>query len=250
MDELDEVFTNAVRGFFDRLLGFRTALKLGNTILHFFSGWIDPLLYRDMGERLLRGYVLVTPGLFVVGILLLGRARDAGINGPGSGFWPVEVTKAAAMHGVHSGAGTVLMSLLVAWSIGLGMAEWLGARARRRRGEPYVYSRFIGWPRLLPAETWAYPVLPLCVAITGLFLITHQVAAGVGVLLLITGLGVLGRLWIMQTLLREDALDMADAEWMAAQQQQAVALERGVAAPNRAGRLVASADLIRRFSSK
>lgn len=168
------------------LTPFRVGCFILDLIATLIGAWLQPLCYRDAGTRLLRA-------------------------------WPVQYLLSGAIWSLvfgFTGVPGIIASLVVWWSIGLAVADWLSAREREKQGQ-YVLSTFFGWPRLIPARlAQRYYHLPPCfLAAAGLGLLTWKIDLAGGVLVMGSAVAILTRIWVMYLRQREDALDALDAEW-------------------------------------
>ena len=222
--KLNAAFGQALQNFGQVLLAilfsFRTFCQVTSLLAGLVGGWLQPICYRDAGERTLRSSAL----WIVLGLIGWGVVCVFGVAAP-----------------------TYLLAVL--WSVGLWTADWLAALDRRRGA--YTFSRFIGFPRLLPAAAASYPLPPLFVAAGGLCLITWKVDTTGGIMLLASAGAVLVQLWTISALRREDAFDLLDSDWLARDRSEASASLAGPGqgrASQGVARAVTTADLVRRFS--
>lgn len=214
--------------FAAQLTPFRVGLKFVRLFAYLAGGWIDSLLYRDAGERTLRG-ALIGVDFLSLGFLLFvlcGTFRQL----------PDPVTIIA-----------------VIWAVGLRLADWLAAMERRRheREEGYSFSRFIGWPRFRPAgRGGSYWQQAAGVILIGVALFCLWNRPG-GALLVIAGCSALLQLWVIRAERREDAMDALDAEWLADNRNQAVQAIGGAdqgRSDAAMARGISTADFVRRWS--
>ena len=218
---INQGLKNLAQLLIEVLFSFRIFCNVISLIATLIGGWLQPIIYRDAGERALRGSTI----WIVLG--LLGWGIVVGLN-----------------------AGSLVYYLAALWSVGLVIADWLAALDRRRR-RAYMFSRFIGWPRLLPISAASYPLPPLFVLVIGLGLVSWRVDVIGGIMLIVSAAAVLVRLWVIVALRREDAFDLLDASWLAEDRTEASAT---LAGPNQGvadegvARAITTVDMVRRFS--
>ena len=230
---VNQAFAGVARGFVGLLLSFRTFCQVLAFASRVIGGWLQPILYRDAGERTLRGLAL----WIVVGLFGWGLFCD----------FAGEVSEG---HKVGASQDRVFM-LAALWSIGLALADWRAAMNRRKL-QKHIFSKFLGLPRLLPASVASYPLPPILVFVGGLILRTWNIDPVGGMMLMVSAAAVLVQLWTISALRREDAFDLLDANWLSDDRSQASAQLSGndkAAASPRVARAVTTADLIRRYSA-
>lgn len=226
-------FARLLQGIVGLLFSFRTFCQVVAAVANLVGGWLRPILYRDAGERALRGSMTWLV-ISLIGWALFCEATRSMYEGINAGF-----------------ARTDRVYLLAAlWSVGLAAADWRAA-LHRRKSKTYTFSRFIGWPRLLPVSVASYPLPPIIAFVTGLSLWTWQLDRAGGVMLMVSAAAVLAQLWTITALRREDAFDLLDANWLSNDRSHAseelTSSGRG-AADEVVARAVTTADMIRRFS--
>lgn len=222
--ELTVAFGGALKNFVRDIALFRVGCKIADRIAVLIGGWVQPLLFSGAGVRLLRGWPFAAAAsLFIWS----GVFYWSGM----SPHWP-----------------TILLILA---AILLAGADWLAAKRRERRRE-YVYSRFIGWPRLIPVDVPGSFYLPaLFLVAVGLAMFSWEFDVMGGLLLMASGLAVLARLYITGALQREDVLDLLDNAWLAVNRNaasQEIAGTDAVQASVPVAVAVTTADLVRRWS--
>ena len=226
-----------VKGF-QQLLGalvsFRTFAQLAAALASMVGGWLRPILYRDAGERALRGsFFAVVFSLLVWGLFCEGWHQAQS--------WYAHVV---------SFGGSPVWRLVAVWSVGLMVADWLAALDRRKK-QTFIFTRFLGWPRFLPASVASYPLPPVIVLVVGAILKTWKLDEPGGIMLMASAAAMLVQLWVITSLRREDAYDLLDANWLSEDRSRASEALSGTgqgAAIESVARAVTTADLVRRYS--
>lgn len=222
--EITAAFGSAINNFLRDISVFRVGCKILDWIAVMIGGWMQPLLFRHAGVRLLRGY----PFVFLLNWFLWSGYFWW------TGFFPKWPSVALFFLAVP----------LAAW-------DWWVAKRREKRRE-YVFSRFLGWPRLIPVEMRASYYLPaVFMFAAGLGLRTWNYDPAGGDWWMLSSVAGMLRLYVIGALRREDALDLLDNSWLAENRSTAtqdIAGAGAVQASVPTAVAVTTADLVRRWS--